>query len=721
LQKIFRALHVEELNGRIVPVESLAFLLLYLLWVVFGSDALPQRHVIGNLAVFIPYAAVALELFVLRDSARSPLRWTWTFLALALILLATARVLFFYIGLGSQLPGKLGFWFDLLRLGAFPFFFLALFAFPFENRYAPSRFRFLLDSTIASGATIALGFLVFPVQPGISGWRLVPLLLPILDLVLCVLVLNIFLANQYFRDISASFGFSFVAILISDYLYYISTLTDGYHSGKLQDLGWIVGTLLLGLIAVATSKREISENRPRKESRRSLNIQNILPVAMVLVLFWYVLARWQFSGEISLFGLIMSLLLVLLLIVRVGIRAGEGELLIYWQLFKNVATPVFLCDRKGRIVLVNPVALRELDIADEKAMIGRRLDTVFPVEDQLRTMLLKPEQMSVFVDKRIHNRRVPFSLMFSPVYSENGKLLLAVTAYNLTEQKHNQDILTRKNEELLELSSRLEALNTQLEEMVDDRTRTLKRAMNRLEEQNKLLRDLDTMKSEFVSLVSHELRTPLTSLKGGLELILRNRNLPKKVEKPLTLMIGEVERLAKFVINILDVSSVEAGKIAINIKPINPVPVIQSVLAEVSAQTDSARFRMDIGKGIQKVRADEMVLHSVLLHLVDNAIKYAPEGDITLAVQQTPGRTRFQVLDHGPGIPEDKRHLLFRRFQRINTSDAQSVYGYGLGLYFSRKMLAAMKGRLTYVKLHDGRSCFQFSLQSAYEEETITR
>jgi signal transduction histidine kinase len=444
-------------------------------------------------------------------------------------------------------------------------------------------------------------------------------------------------------------------------------------------------------------------------------------MAMVLVLFWFVLVRWQFSGEISLFGLIMSLLLVLLLIVRIGIRAGEGELLIYWQLFKNVATPVFLCDRKGRIVLVNPAALSELGDADEKTLIGRKLDGVFPVEEQLRSVLVNPEPMNVFVDKRIRTRSVPFSLMFSPVFSENGKLLVAVTAYNLTEQRRSQDILTRKNRELVELSRRLEDLNAQLEGMVEERTRTLKRTLDRLEEQNKLLRDLDTMKSEFVSLVSHELRTPLTSLKGGVELILRNRNLPKKIEKTLTLMIGEVERLTKFVINILDVSSMEAGKTVINIRSIDPVPVIQNVLADLPAEAVSNRVRVEIGNEVGRVLADELVLQGALLHLLDNALKYAPEGEITLSVQQTPSRIRFQVIDHGPGIPEEKRHLLFRRFQRINTSDSQSVYGYGLGLYFSRKMIAAIKGRLMYTQLQDGRSCFQFSLQSANEEETAAR
>jgi K+-sensing histidine kinase KdpD len=241
--------------------------------------------------------------------------------------------------------------------------------------------------------------------------------------------------------------------------------------------------------------------------------------------------------------------------------------------------------------------------------------------------------------------------------------------------------------------------------------------LKQLEAQNRLLRDLDQMKSEFVSLVSHELRTPLTSLHGGMELLLSKHNLPKKTRGPLALMQGEVMRLTRFVVNILDVSSVEAGKLHIHMQPVPVGVLVGRVIQELSVQPGAGRIQVLLDRPELRVMADETVLHSILLHLLDNALKYAPEGDVQLLVATGRGRARFQVIDRGPGIPEQKRHLLFRRFQRLDSSDSQAVYGYGLGLYFSRKMVAAMQGKLTYARLPDGGSCFQFGLEAVHETE----
>jgi two-component system sensor histidine kinase KdpD len=111
------------------------------------------------------------------------------------------------------------------------------------------------------------------------------------------------------------------------------------------------------------------------------------------------------------------------------------------------------------------------------------------------------------------------------------------------------------------------------------------------------------------------------------------------------------------------------------------------------------------------VIADQTALESVVFHLVDNALKYAAEGPVTIEASTAREGVRVQVTDCGPGIPPEKRHLLFQRFQRLDAHDSQSVYGYGLGLYLSRRLLEAMNSTLEYEAPAPGGARFFFDLR----------
>ena len=122
---------------------------------------------------------------------------------------------------------------------------------------------------------------------------------------------------------------------------------------------------------------------------------------------------------------------------------------------------------------------------------------------------------------------------------------------------------------------------------------------------------------------------------------------------------------------------------------------------------------MEIPAELPLVLADEDVVQSVLHHLLDNAQKYAPDGIVKIRCRCEDDFVRMQVMDEGPGIPPEKRRLLFQKFQRLEAGDSQSVYGYGLGLYLSRRLLEAMQSSLEYEARPTGGSCFYFDLQVA--------
>jgi signal transduction histidine kinase len=228
-----------------------------------------------------------------------------------------------------------------------------------------------------------------------------------------------------------------------------------------------------------------------------------------------------------------------------------------------------------------------------------------------------------------------------------------------------------------------------------------------------MLQELDQLKSDFVSMVSHELRNPLNNLGGGLELLLTRPRGRKADKGTLALMQAEVQRLTRFVESILDVSAIEAGRLELTLAPLTLPSFFESVIQRWGAPEEVERIQIDLHPDLPEVMAAQNALESVLRHLVDNAVKYAPDGPVILSAALKNRRVRIEVRDFGPGIPAEKRKLLFERFQRLDAKDSQSVYGYGLGLYLSSRLLEEMESKLTFEAPDDGGACFTFSLKVA--------
>ena len=292
-------------------------------------------------------------------------------------------------------------------------------------------------------------------------------------------------------------------------------------------------------------------------------------------------------------------------------------------------------------------------------------------------------------------------------------MLIAGVAYDLSEQKRQQNAIQKAYEELKTVYKQLAELNTQLEQKVEERTYTLSEANRQLEEQNKMLQALDQLKSDFVSMVSHELRTPLTSLTGGLELLLSRQHRTRSDQTTLFLMKNEIQRLTRFVENILNLSAMEAGRFELHPSAIDLSSLLTQVIAKLNNLPGIERIQVKLERDLPDVIADEPVLQSIFNHLIDNALKYAEQGPVLIEAYRQRNDVRVQVTDSGPGIPKEKRRLLFQRFQRLDAKDSQSVYGYGLGLYLSRRMLQAMSSDLAYETPENEGACFYFYLKAA--------
>jgi signal transduction histidine kinase len=205
----------------------------------------------------------------------------------------------------------------------------------------------------------------------------------------------------------------------------------------------------------------------------------------------------------------------------------------------------------------------------------------------------------------------------------------------------------------------------------------------------------------------------LNNLGGGLELMLSRPKTVRPDQGTLKLMQAEIRRLTRFVENILDLSALDAGRLELHPIPLSLSVAVEEVLRKRFHGPGLERIVTNILPDMPLVLADEIALQSVLHHLLDNAVKYAPDGPVIIQASLEKRGVRVEVVDRGPGIPAEKRRLLFQKFQRLDVRDSQSVYGYGLGLYISRRLLKAMNSNLLFEPPPEGGACFCFYLKVA--------
>ncbi|MGH2522805.1 MAG: ATP-binding protein, partial [Anaerolineales bacterium] len=342
-----------------------------------------------------------------------------------------------------------------------------------------------------------------------------------------------------------------------------------------------------------------------------------------------------------------------------------------------------------------------------------------PEEDLRPERLLETGWSGEVTLHRRNGTEFPAYLSLRPVHSEvAARSALAGTIHDLTQVKRQQASLRAAYEQVATARRELEALNAELEERVAEKTHNLSEANKQLARQNEELQTLDGLKSEFVSLVSHELRAPLTTVSGGIELLLADpAELSSPVRDTLSLVQAHIQRLTQFVETILDLSALETGRLPVYPEVWDVSKIIQTIRDQFVASQVGKRLTLRLPPSLPPVLADERGLTSVIFHLIDNAIKYAPEGEVTLEAEDGGEWVRVHVSDQGPGIPPEAREKIFEKFERLDSQDSRSVYGHGLGLYMSRRLLQAMGGDIVAGEAPGGGARFTFWLPVVKEEK----
>jgi PAS domain S-box-containing protein len=226
-------------------------------------------------------------------------------------------------------------------------------------------------------------------------------------------------------------------------------------------------------------------------------------------------------------------------------------------------------------------------------------------------------------------------------------------------------------------------------------------------------RAVEQMKTDFVSTVSHELRTPLAAIYGA-AMTLKRQDVSvdeSQRDRLLEVISSESDRLARIVNDILWASRLESGRMQVAIERCDAA-VLAAEVADVSRSRvpEGVELVVTAPPGLPPVAADPDKLRQVLLNLIDNAVKYSPDGGrVTLEVARTGGRVRFQVSDEGLGVPPAEQDRIFEKFFRLDPNLTRGVGGTGLGLYISRELVTRMNGRVWVVS--DGREGSTFYVE----------
>lgn len=270
------------------------------------------------------------------------------------------------------------------------------------------------------------------------------------------------------------------------------------------------------------------------------------------------------------------------------------------------------------------------------------------------------------------------------------------------------------------------------EDEIGELEASFNRMAERLEKRAVRFQEIDTLKSDFVSSVSHELRTPLTTIKALTRLLMRGGLSEEKRREYLETISVECDRQIDLVLNLLDMSRIEGGVFRLTFERVEPLEIIESCVKSEMTAAEKRRhvLRLEPFADVSPVCADPKALRRVVSNLIENAIKYTPDGGlITLSAAEDADFIRLSVKDNGRGIPPEDLPVLFNKFHRgrpvqatNSTTDEDflgdaDVSGVGLGLYLGKNVIEQMGGRIS-VETEPGRGS-RFTLHLPVWKESV--
>ena len=295
--------------------------------------------------------------------------------------------------------------------------------------------------------------------------------------------------------------------------------------------------------------------------------------------------------------------------------------------------------------------------------------------------------------------------------------------YLLLSEKQSGATFTKQDVNLLEILSQelavaiqnaknyeeIQAFSEKLKKEVDAATAELK-------EKNRRLEELDRAKDDFISMASHQLRTPLTSIKGYLSMLLDGDagKIPKKQREFIDLAFVSSQRMAHLISDLLNVSRISTGKLTIDTEEFDLNAVTQEEVEQLQQQAKARGVQLTYHAADKPVMAtlDEGKIRQVIMNFTDNAIYYAPQGEVKVYVDDKDGVVELRVEDNGIGVAETDKEQLFSKFYRAENARQVRPDGTGLGLYMSKQVIEAQGGEIIFDSKEGEGSTFGFRFEN---------
>jgi PAS domain S-box-containing protein len=602
-------------------------------------------------------------------------RRAWTLFAIAASLGAVSNFLLITSAAASPDPNRTPS--DAVLLLALIAAVVGLATFPSARRRATDIARMILDGIVLGGSSLFVASVtVFPrILDDADPSSAFSLVVPVVDVVIATVATLLFLRGEpQDRPTLGLAAAGFVCIAFSDFVYAVRYSEQGtFTFGTITDLGWMCGYALIALAAYSPG----SEVSPREE--RPVEPSPVAGTAMMFTLFLVaaVLSLVNLtSGRLDMTSALLWLMVLLAVLARQimlvvdneSLRRGLERLVdertrllnqVSQQsdlLLASVGDGIYGVDRSGVVTFVNPAAARTLAYSPDE-LIGREAHatfhdnqpdgTPFPVQGCYITEAIQSQKVASGEEdsyRRADGRSIPVEVTATPLVEDDQAIGAVVVFRDVTQR-----------------------------------------------------REVDRMKSEFVSMVSHELRTPLTAIRGSLGLIAGGAmgELSPSARRMLDIALVSSERLSRLINEILDIERIESGMLSMDPATYRAQDLIEAAVGQVQVIAEEAGVRVSVGKTGGLVYADADRVIQTLLNLLSNAIKFSDRGGfVTVGAESHGDVVQFAIRDGGRGIPEDKLDSIFARFEQVDSTDAREKGGAGLGLSISRSIVERLGGQI---------------------------
>ncbi len=332
---------------------------------------------------------------------------------------------------------------------------------------------------------------------------------------------------------------------------------------------------------------------------------------------------------------------------------GMQRSLLEWNekisvLVESLNEGVIMLDKNGQVAVSNQMAKRLLGCKDDEKDCAKALEILTNIGVDLS--LVESWEKNILTSKEVRLGESPGRVLhfdIAPIFKEGKEIIgLALTIRDVTRQK-----------------------------------------------------EIERLKTEFISTVSHELRTPITCIRESISQVAEGikGELNPGQKEFLGIATEEIDRLTRIITDLLDVSKIEAGKINLNKTENDIVPVIRSVAKNLEVRARERQVSLDLHLGMAAFTMffDPDRIKQVLSNLIDNAIKFSPDqGKVDIYLMDKGREIEIMVEDHGQGIAEENLHKIFDRFEQLNRTAGPGYRGTGLGLPISKALVELHSGTI---------------------------